>query len=113
MFSPQSYSFVGHLKCIIDALWNNGNEQILTPRKILDLCGQGAYGNHQKLSLGPWDLVENSSGSKNRRLTNRGRLFAQGKLKIPRTIEKDPVSGEWKAAPGSIDVDIKSIKTTG
>jgi hypothetical protein len=108
LFSPQSYSFVGHLKCVIDVLWNGGNERELSPREILDLCGQGAYGNHQKLSLDPWALVENSPGSKNRRLTERGRLFAQGQLEIPRTVEKDPNTEIWQASPNSAMVDINS-----
>lgn len=108
LFSPQSYSFVGHLRCVIDVLWNEGNERELSPREILDLCGQGAYGNHQKLSLGPWALVENSPGSKKRRLTARGRLFAQGQLEIPRTIEKEPGTDIWKASPNSVMVNINS-----
>jgi len=109
LFTPQSYSFVGHLLCIIKSLWNNGNERELTPSEIHDICGKGAYGNHQKLSLEPWMLVENVPNSRNRRLTQRGRLFAQGKLKIPKTIEKDPSSNKWVVAAGSIQVDINSV----
>jgi hypothetical protein len=109
LFSPQTYSFVGHLKRIVEVLWNNEVERELSPREILDLCGQGAYGNHQKLSLGPWMLVENSPGSKNRRLTDRGRLFAQGRLEIPRTIVKEPGTQAWKPAPNSPMIRIDAI----
>jgi len=106
LYSPQTYSFVGHLKRIVEELWHNGNDRELSPREILDLCGSGAYGNHQKLSLNPWMLVENSPGSKKRRLTERGRLFVQGKLQIPKTIEKDPNSDAWRPTSNSVMVSI-------
>jgi hypothetical protein len=107
-FSPQSYSFVGHLRCVIQALWNDADERELSPGDIHEICGPGAYGNHQKLSLAPWNLVENVEGSKNRRLTDRGRLFARGLLSIPRSIQKDPVSESWIGSPGSVQIDINT-----
>ncbi len=106
-FSPQSYSFVGHLHCVIQALWNNGNDRELSLSQIQDMCGMGAYGNHQKLSLEPWGLVENAPNSKRkRRLTHNGKLFAKGKLKIPKTIEKDPSTGKWIASPGTPEINV-------
>jgi len=105
-YSPQTYSFVAHLQCIVLALWNEGAERELRPSDIRDICGYGAYGNHQKLSLDPWGLVENSPNSKNRRLTKNGRLFVQGKGKIPKTILKDPATNLWVPDPESPLIDI-------
>jgi len=104
----QSYSIVS-LKCVIDVLWNNGNEQELSASEILDRCGQGAYANHNKLSLEPWQLVEDSQVTKKRRLTDRGRSFAQGKLSIPRKIEKDMSKDKWISSPGTPFIIIDSI----
>lgn len=106
-YSPQSYAFVGHLKAVIEALWNNGNPIELRAREILKLCGQGSYGNHNKLSLEPWKLVEDSPQSAKRRLTQKGILFAQGKITIPKSIEKDPTTGIWISSPGTSQVRIE------
>ncbi|MCJ7434301.1 MAG: caspase family protein [Anaerolineales bacterium] len=108
-FSPQSYSFGGHLSCVIKALYNDGKVREMSPSEIQVSCGSGAYGNHQKLSLVPWGLVENVPNSKNRRLTKNGILFATGKLKIPRMIQKDPDTDSWVAASGSAMIDISSV----
>lgn len=109
-YSPQSYAFVGHLKLIIDALWNKGKPKELRAREILDICGKGSYGNHSKLSLDPWQLVENSPESiTKRRLTKKGTLFAEGKIKIPKSIEKDPITGKWVPSPGTTQIAINNI----
>ena len=55
-YSPQSYSLSNHLLSVLEALWNNGKERSLSPHEINLLCGQGAYGNHNKLSLPNWML---------------------------------------------------------
>ena len=107
--TEQSYSFVGHLRSIILALWNSGNPRELRASEILELCGKGAYGNHSKLSLEPWQLVENRPESSKRRLTPKGLLFAQGKIKIPKTIKKDVANGKWISAPGTIQITIDDI----
>ena len=108
-YSTQSYSFVGHLKSIVEALWDSGNPKELRAREILKLCGEGSYGNHSKLSLEPWQLVETIAGSTKRRLTEKGKLFAQGKIKIPRSIEKDPTTGKWIPSPTAKEVTINDV----
>lgn len=87
---------------ILAALWKNGSPQTLTPDQILNLCGQGAYGNHNKLSLEPWDLVETVPGTKLRRLTDKGEKFMQGDFTIPKSIRKDPKTDKW--------VDVRKTK---
>ena len=94
---------------ILEALWNNGNERILSPEEISQLCGKGAYGNHSKLSLEPWGLVENvDDNPKKRRLTLRGKQFIQNKLSVPRTIVQDPQTKKATAAENSILVNYKN-----
>jgi len=107
-YKAQSYSIIS-LKCVINVLWNNGNEQEFSASEILDRCGRGAYANHNKLSLEPWQLVEDSPVTKKRRLTDRGRSFAQGKLSIPRKIEKDLSKDKWIDSPGTPFIKIDSI----
>ncbi len=80
---------------ILEALWNKGDPRSLTPDEIRDICGNGAYGNHSKLSLDPWQLVETINKPKRRKLTKRGELFMQNKLKIPKKITRDPASNKW------------------
>ena len=96
-YSAQVYSLDEHLLCIIRALWNGGQELQLRPHEIDELCGKGAYGNHNKLSLGPWQLVEWTSGKrpKRRQLTDRGRAFAQGRLSVPKRIIQTAGSEEF------------------
>lgn len=79
---------------ILKALWNNGKERSLTRDEISIICGKGAYGNHSKLRLSPWQLVEVTSNKK-LKLTRRGKLFMQNKLKIPQKIIQNPTSKEW------------------
>jgi hypothetical protein len=82
---------------IIIQLWNNGENRVLSPSEILKLCGRGAYGNHNKLSLKPWRLLENVGKTNKRRLTPRGILFVQNKLEVPKTITEDPIKIEFVA----------------
>jgi hypothetical protein len=77
---------------ILEALWNKGKPQSLSPDNIRDICGNGAYGNHNKLSLEPWQLVETIPNTRMRKLTKRGEQFMQNKLKVPKKINKDPKS---------------------
>jgi hypothetical protein len=90
---------------IIEALWNNGNERALSPEEIRELCGNGAYGNHNKLSYEPWKLVETIPNSHNRRLTRRGKSFIQNNLKIPKKIIEDPKTGKMIPAKDTQLVD--------
>jgi len=68
---------------ILKALWNNGKEKHLSPNEIDKICGKGAYGNHTKLALDPWQLVESIPNSKKHKLTKRGKDFMQNSIKIP------------------------------
>ena len=61
--------------------------------------GRGAYSNHSKLSLTPWDLLQDGQSRSHRILNERGVQFAQGNLAIPRHIIKDPSTWEWVADP--------------
>jgi hypothetical protein len=83
---------------ILEALWNNGKPQSLSPDNIREICGNGAYGNHNKLSLEPWQLVETIPHTKMRRLTKRGEQFMQNKLKVPKKINRDPKSKKMVTA---------------
>ena len=90
---------------ILEALWNNGKEKHLSAEEISNLCGKGAYGNHRKLTLEPWQLVEAISNTRKHRLTKRGKHFMQDKIKIPRKITRDPKSKKWVAAKDTQQID--------
>jgi hypothetical protein len=107
-YHPQSYSFTGHLKTIVEALWNKGSERELSTSEIDEVCGKGAYGNHSKLSLEPWQLVDDNPENRKRRLTDRGRRFATGEITIPKDIEKDPISQKWLPARNSPQISFQS-----
>ncbi len=109
-YDPISYSLTGHLIKVLDALWNNGNERLLTTADIDRICGKGAYGNHSKLSYEQWELVEDGDTPRTRRLSKKGEKFMQGKLEVPRTIEKDPKSGKYIPANNTAYVNIRAAK---
>lgn len=69
-------------------------------RYVSERVGNGAYGNHRKLSYAPRALVEDGDGG-TRCLTARGQNYAQGKLTIPQIIEQDPRTEKWMAAADS------------
>lgn len=108
-FSPRKESFTGYMKAIIELLWKNGNPQEVTVRDFNILISPAAYANHSKLSLPPWDLVENAGSRKKRKLTPRGVQFAQGKLQIPRRIYVDHISGQWISDPSSKQIKITDV----
>lgn len=93
-FSLRRYQLSDSYIRIIKELWNEGKERELRPDEIRSLCGNGAYGNHNKLSFAPWDLVETVLNPKRRRLTERGRLFVQNQLEIPKSVIQDPITGQ-------------------
>lgn len=97
-FSLRRFTLSPSYISIIKELWNGGDERELTPEEIRSLCGNGAYGNHNKLSFAPWDLVETVPNSKRRRLTERGRLFVQNNLEVPKTVIQDPRTNQIIAA---------------
>ena len=81
--------------CILLNLWNNGSITALTPGEILEKCGRGAYGNHRKLSIPPWSLVENVNSTSKRNLSAKGIQFMKNEIRIPRTIIEDPINGSY------------------
>lgn len=100
-FSLRRYTLSNSYISIIMELWNGGDERELSPEEIRSLCGNGAYGNHNKLSFTPWDLVETVPNSRRRRLTERGRLFVKNNLEVPKTVIQDPRTGHLIAAEGT------------
>ena len=108
-YTTQTERFTSYLKQILNKLWNNGNERELSRNEILTEVGTGAYGNHSKLSYAPWLLVEDNPENRKRRLTTRGRKFVQGKITIPQTIQKDPITNEWLDAPDTNYIDISHL----
>lgn len=106
---PQTESFTPYMRQIVELLWNNGNPVDLPISEFSAKIGQGAYANHSKLSLQPWELVEDAGSNNVRRLTSRGAKFAKGKFRIPRLIARDPFSGEWKAATQTEKIRINEV----
>ena len=86
-------------------MWNSGKEKFLSPNEIDKICGKGAYGNHTKLALDPWQLVEAIPHTKKHKLTKRGEDFMQNRIKIPRKITRDPKSKKWVEAKGTEQID--------
>jgi len=97
------------MKRIIELLWRNGNPKKAELSEFRDKIGPGAYANHSKLSYEPWRLLEDAGSNRMRQLTPRGKKFAQGKLRIPRRIERDALSGQWKPARGTDNISIGDV----
>jgi site-specific DNA-methyltransferase (adenine-specific) len=108
-FQPLEERFAPYLRDIVRFAWNNGNPREIKVAHIHREIGASAYGNHNKLRLEPWNLMEMANGSKSRKLTPRGIDFAQGKLTIPEVIAKDPDSGRFKALPGTRNIKINDV----
>lgn len=112
-FQPQTERFSPYMRQIIEYIWNNGSPRVITISELINAIGRGAYGNHSKLSLPPWDLLENGEASKTRRLTSRGKSFAQGRLRIPQVIVRNPSTWEWEAASDADHVRIHDVVRRG
>jgi hypothetical protein len=110
-YSPQTYALVKHLVDVLLALWNGGENRYLTPKEIDEICGKGAYGNHNKLSLSPWSLVEDVPNSKKRTLSKRGIDFINGTISIPQKIIQDPKTGIWQEVKGTRQVFISEFNS--
>lgn len=100
-FVVRRYSLSPTYIHILEELWNNGNEQSLSPEQIGKLCGHSAYCNHNKLSFAPWQLLETIPNSRRRRLTERGRQFIRGDIEVPKVVLQDPRTNEVIAAENS------------
>lgn len=98
-FKPQSEYFSPQMRKVVEHLWNKGAPREATGSELGKIAGAGAYGNHSKLSLPPWNLLEGGQSKRSRRLTRRGKHFAQGKVRIPKRIIKDPITWKWVAVP--------------
>lgn len=106
-----AYSFSTYMKELIEELWNGGNPREMTLDQIRAF-GAAAYGNHTKLSYGPWSLVEDvpNATPRKRRLTSRGRRFARDSLRIPIEIEKDDAAPTgFRATPGAQRIKISEL----
>lgn len=108
-FQPQAERFSPYMKQIIELLWNGGSPRTANISKFSSKIGQGAYANHSKLSRAPWALVEDAGSNQVRQLTTRGRRFAQGKLRIPRIIIRDPLTWEWVPADKTNTISIDEL----
>jgi hypothetical protein len=97
---PLAIRFGGYFNQIIELMWNHGKPKSIKIDQLLSIS-TGAYANHSKLSLPPWNLVEDGSSRRIRRLTKRGKLFANNSLRIPRVIIKDPINWKWRAKDGT------------
>ena len=107
-FRPLEYRLQPHLVAVLRALWNEGDLRELRPGEIADVTGlKGAYGNHQKLSFAPWDLVETVSSR--RRLNQRGLAFMRGELSVPREVVYDSHSHVYITKPGTDMVGIRDF----
>ena len=100
-FKARKLSLTPQYITILEALWNNGNERSLSLDEIDRLCDKGAYGNHRKLSLDPWRLIEDGENSRYRKLTQRGKQFLANKLSVPKTVVQDPQTKKDIAAENS------------
>lgn len=107
-FRPLEYRLQPHLVAVLRALWNNGDPRQLRPRDIADITGlKGAYGNHNKLSFEPWDLVITTR--KQRALNARGIAFMQGQLRVPRDIVLDISRNVYIEKPGTELIGIENF----
>ena len=108
-FKPDKIVLAPYMGRIVDFLWNEGDLITATRSDLLKNVGPGAYGNHKKLSLPPWNLVEDAKEAGYRQLTKRGIRFASGKIKMPKTIILDPLSWEWVPAPWTDEVSLDKL----
>jgi hypothetical protein len=98
-YKPKKERLHWYHKDTLDLMWNKGAPKTVSIKNIRDDCGQSAYGNHSKLSMKPWRLVEDDGNSNYRRLTARGEKFMNDKLSVPLELIHDPITGEWAASP--------------
>lgn len=107
-YRPLEYRLHPHLVAVLRALWNDGNTLDLRPGEIADATQlKGAYGNHNKLSYEPWDLVK--TVAQRRRLTERGIAFMEGRLEVPQDVVWDDERNMYIVKPGSDLVGINNF----
>ncbi|MBM7846194.1 hypothetical protein [Herpetosiphon giganteus] len=102
-------TFASYYKDLLLYLWNNGTPRTIIKSQIYQLVGASAYGNHNKLSLAPWALVENCDRNKARCLNQRGIEFIQGQLQIPLIIVRDETE-IWRADTGTRLIHFQDVE---
>ncbi len=90
---------------ILLLMWNEGDIKGVTRDDIASIS-PGGYGNHSKLSLPPWDLVE---GDKIRTLTQKGIQFVNKGISIPQYIVQLTHNKQWVAKEGTDYIYIDDI----
>jgi len=100
-FKTQRYKFSPQYMRLVELLYNDGDPIAIPISEFARRVGNGAYGNHTKLSYKPWGLLKDGPKPQTRELTSRGVRFVRGALSIPKAIELDPVSGAWQAVDGA------------
>lgn len=71
-----------------------------------------AYCNYTKLCRPPWDLLQKKKEGQHPsvKITDKGKLFVQGKIKIPRTIERIPGTKDaYRESQGSDFVSANEV----
>jgi hypothetical protein len=112
LYKPLTEHFSPYMRGILEYIWNSGSPKEAHHEDLRNRVGPGAYGNHSKLSLPPWALVEDGVRKRTRRLTAKGEKFMRGKAKIPDRIIKDPILWEWVAAPDCKMISIDDVPYT-
>jgi hypothetical protein len=104
-FSPREETLHPYMVEFLRLLWDGGACREVTTEEIRQDMRAGIYGNHSKLSLAPWQLVEDGSEPRTRRLSDSGTAFMRGDLQVPREIACDS-DGNWRPKAGSSLVGI-------
>lgn len=108
-FRPDTEAFTPYMKGIVEFLWNGGFPIEASIADIGKHLGYTSYANHRKLSLEPWSLLEDGDVAKTRRLSERGKKFAYGRVSIPKRLIRDPLSWNWIQAPGTDRIKISDV----
>jgi hypothetical protein len=111
-YEPDSESFSPYMAKIVHYLWNEGKPREAKISEFVENIGPGAYANHSKLSLKPWDLLKDCEQNSFRELTVKGKQFAKGELSIPRRIIKNTERKEWVPDPETDYVSISEISSS-
>lgn len=102
-YNPIVYSFSAGFKRILNIFWNEGIPKEYTTEE-LRLKGCTEQTTYSKLSYTPgWGLIEKPSRGRGR-LTQRGKDFIVGKIKIPYEIKKATKEDKYIALEGTRQV---------
>jgi hypothetical protein len=88
-------SLIHSYKPIFEYILRDGEPKSFTPGELRGAF-PSAYGNSTKM-IYIWGLLEEVEGnSKVRKLTEKGLRFVNNEISLPKTMIKDPNTGEWK-----------------